>query len=41
MLSPSATLAFIGFGEAGGILGKELASRGMAVRAYDILLDAA
>ena len=39
MLPPSATIAIIGFGEAGAILGEELASRGMAVRAFDILLQ--
>ena len=39
MLPPSATVAIIGFGEAGGILGEELASRGIAVRAFDILLE--
>ncbi len=33
------TIAIIGFGEAGGILGAELAKRGIAVRAYDLLLD--
>ncbi len=33
------TIAVIGFGEAGGILGAELAKRGAAVRTYDILLD--
>ena len=33
------TIAVIGFGEAGGILGAELATQGAAVRAYDILLD--
>jgi len=34
------TIAIIGFGEAGGILGAELAKRpGVAVRSYDILLD--
>lgn len=32
-------IAFVGFGEAGGILGGELAARGQAVRAYDILFD--
>ena len=32
-------IAFIGFGEAGGILGAELARRGRVVRAYDILFD--
>jgi 3-hydroxyisobutyrate dehydrogenase-like beta-hydroxyacid dehydrogenase len=40
MLPPSACIAFIGFGEAGGILGQELAKRGCRVQAYDILLDA-
>jgi 3-hydroxyisobutyrate dehydrogenase-like beta-hydroxyacid dehydrogenase len=33
------TIAIIGFGEAGGILGAELAKQGIAVRTYDILLD--
>ncbi|MBL8662053.1 MAG: NAD(P)-dependent oxidoreductase [Candidatus Odyssella sp.] len=33
------TTAIIGFGEAGGILGAELAKQGQAVRTYDILLD--
>lgn len=33
------TIAIIGFGEAGGILGAELAKQGLAVRVYDILLD--
>jgi 3-hydroxyisobutyrate dehydrogenase-like beta-hydroxyacid dehydrogenase len=33
------TIAIIGFGEAGGVLGAELARRGAGVRAYDILLD--
>ncbi|MDR2215945.1 MAG: DUF1932 domain-containing protein, partial [Nevskiaceae bacterium] len=37
MLTPAATIAFIGFGEAGGLLGQALARRGCAVRAYDIL----
>jgi len=32
------TIAVIGFGEAGGILGAELAKQGAAVRTYDILL---
>jgi 3-hydroxyisobutyrate dehydrogenase-like beta-hydroxyacid dehydrogenase len=39
MITPSSTIAFIGFGEAGSILGAELARRGCSVRAYDILLD--
>ncbi len=34
------TIAVIGFGEAGGILGAELAKPGLTVRTYDILLDA-
>lgn len=33
------TIGIIGFGEAGGILGAELAKQGAAVRTYDILLD--
>ena len=41
MLPPSASIAFIGFGEAGGILGQDLARQGCRVQAYDILLDAA
>jgi len=41
MLPPSASIAFIGFGEAGGILGQDLAKQGCRVQAYDILLDAA
>lgn len=32
------TIAIIGFGEAGGILGAELAKRGAVLRTYDILL---
>ncbi len=39
MITPSSAIAFIGFGEAGAILGEELARRGCSVRAYDILLD--
>ena len=42
MLTPSASIALIGFGEAGSILGEELARRGCGVRAWDIqLADAA
>lgn len=41
MFTPVSTIALVGFGEAGGILGAELATRGCAVRAYDVLLDAA
>src|SRR5262245_30228393 len=33
------TIAIIGFGEAGGILGAELAKQGKSVSTYDILLD--
>jgi len=33
------TIAIIGFGEAGGILGAELAKRGAELRTYDILLS--
>lgn len=40
MLQADATIAFIGFGEAGGILGEELARKGLAVKAWDILLEA-
>jgi 3-hydroxyisobutyrate dehydrogenase-like beta-hydroxyacid dehydrogenase len=39
MSTPSAAIGFIGFGEAGGLLGAALARRGCAVRAWDILLD--
>lgn len=35
----SDVVAFVGFGEAGGILGEELARRGCTVRAFDILFD--
>jgi 3-hydroxyisobutyrate dehydrogenase-like beta-hydroxyacid dehydrogenase len=35
-----ARIALIGFGEAGGILGHDLASRGLEVSTYDILCDA-
>ncbi len=38
MITPSARIALIGFGEAGSILGEELARRGCGVRAWDILL---
>jgi 3-hydroxyisobutyrate dehydrogenase-like beta-hydroxyacid dehydrogenase len=38
-MSAFKTIAVIGFGEAGSILGAELAKQGRAVRAYDILLD--
>ncbi|HUK03371.1 MAG TPA: DUF1932 domain-containing protein [Steroidobacteraceae bacterium] len=34
------SIAFIGFGEAGGILGAELARRELTVSAYDVLLEA-
>jgi hypothetical protein len=40
VLSPSATVGFIGFGAAGALLGSELARRGAAVRAFDSQLDA-
>ena len=39
MITPSANIALIGFGEAGAILGGELAQRGCDVRAWDILLQ--
>ncbi|MEP7313867.1 MAG: DUF1932 domain-containing protein [Pseudomonadota bacterium] len=39
MISPSATVCFIGFGEAGSILGADLAQHGLAVRCYDLLFD--
>jgi 3-hydroxyisobutyrate dehydrogenase-like beta-hydroxyacid dehydrogenase len=38
MLSPGSTVCFIGFGEAGGILGEELARQGLRVKAWDLLL---
>ncbi len=38
MITPSAGIAVVGFGEAGSILGEELARRGCGVRAWDILL---
>jgi 3-hydroxyisobutyrate dehydrogenase-like beta-hydroxyacid dehydrogenase len=38
MITPSASISLIGFGEAGSILGEELARRGCSVRAWDILL---
>jgi 3-hydroxyisobutyrate dehydrogenase-like beta-hydroxyacid dehydrogenase len=38
MITPTAGIALIGFGEAGAILGEELARRGCSVRAWDILL---
>lgn len=31
-------VTFIGYGEAGGILAEDLASRGIAVKAYDLLV---
>src|ERR1700683_885481 len=37
---PIARIALIGFGEAGGILGRDLAARGLDVSTYDILFDA-
>jgi 3-hydroxyisobutyrate dehydrogenase-like beta-hydroxyacid dehydrogenase len=37
---PVARIALIGFGEAGGILGHDLASRGLDVSTHDILFDA-
>jgi 3-hydroxyisobutyrate dehydrogenase-like beta-hydroxyacid dehydrogenase len=37
---PIARIALIGFGEAGGILGHDLAARGLDVSTYDILFDA-
>src|ERR1700685_14874 len=36
---PIERIAIVGFGEAGGILGHDLAARGLAVSTYDILLD--
>jgi len=41
MITPSSAIAIIGFGEAGSILGEDLARRGGSVRAYDIQLDEA
>ncbi len=38
-LGRGSLVAFVGFGEAGGILGEELAKRGCVVRAFDILFD--
>jgi 3-hydroxyisobutyrate dehydrogenase-like beta-hydroxyacid dehydrogenase len=37
---PIARIALIGFGEAGGVLGHDLAARGLDVSTYDILFDA-
>jgi 3-hydroxyisobutyrate dehydrogenase-like beta-hydroxyacid dehydrogenase len=37
--TPLHSVALIGFGEAGGIIGQDLAALGVAVRAYDRLLD--
>jgi 3-hydroxyisobutyrate dehydrogenase-like beta-hydroxyacid dehydrogenase len=37
---PITRIALIGFGEAGGILGHDLAARGLEVSTYDILFDA-
>jgi tRNA (Thr-GGU) A37 N-methylase/3-hydroxyisobutyrate dehydrogenase-like beta-hydroxyacid dehydrogenase len=37
--TPVQRVAFVGFGEAGGILGGELAARGLHVSMYDIKLD--
>jgi 3-hydroxyisobutyrate dehydrogenase-like beta-hydroxyacid dehydrogenase len=39
MLTPSATIACIGFGQVGARLGGALARRGSAVRAYDLRLN--
>ncbi|MEO8307041.1 MAG: NAD(P)-binding domain-containing protein [Pseudomonadota bacterium] len=39
LLTPSATVCVIGFGESGAALATALAQRGYAVRAWDILLD--
>src|SRR5277367_6517540 len=36
---PIQRIAIIGFGEAGGIFGKDLATRGLDVSTFDILLD--
>lgn len=38
-LTRGSRVAFVGFGEAGGILGEELARRGCTVRTFDILFD--
>ncbi|MGB9067214.1 MAG: DUF1932 domain-containing protein [Candidatus Acidiferrales bacterium] len=37
---PITRIALIGFGEAGGILGHDLAARGLEVSTYDLLFDA-
>jgi 3-hydroxyisobutyrate dehydrogenase-like beta-hydroxyacid dehydrogenase len=37
---PMARIALVGFGEAGGIVGHDLAARGLEVSTYDILFDA-
>jgi 3-hydroxyisobutyrate dehydrogenase-like beta-hydroxyacid dehydrogenase len=39
MISPSATVCIVGFGEAGQRIGVALARRGFAVRGYDLLLE--
>jgi prephenate dehydrogenase len=39
MLTSSATVCIVGFGETGRAAGSALAQRGHAVRAWDILLD--
>jgi 3-hydroxyisobutyrate dehydrogenase-like beta-hydroxyacid dehydrogenase len=39
MITPSSTIALIGFGKVGSVVGAELAARGYSVRAYDMLLD--
>jgi 3-hydroxyisobutyrate dehydrogenase-like beta-hydroxyacid dehydrogenase len=41
MIVPGSTVGIIGFGEAGSILGSELAKRGCLVRSYDLLFDSA
>ncbi len=39
MLTSSATVCVIGFGDSGAMVGAALAQRGHAVRAWDLLLD--
>lgn len=39
-MNSSGSVTFIGFGEAGGILGAALAARGLAVTMYDVRLEA-
>ena len=39
MITPSAGIALLGFGETGALLGRQLARRGCSVRAWDMQLD--